>query len=173
MVADVVGSSRLIEADEAAALSAMRERWSEIVEPLVKEHSGRIVKFMGDELLAEFASAVNAVNCGLAVQERMAKANEGIDEDRRIVFRIGINVGDVVGEGSDIFGDGVNVAARIEAMAEPGSLCITGGVQDTVRGKIEAATEDLGERTLKNLERPVRLWPSHRRYDQSSDSEVC
>jgi adenylate cyclase len=158
MVADVVGSSRLIEADEAGALSAMRERWSGIVELLVCEHSGLIVKYTGDGVLAEFASAVKAVECGLAIQERMAKANEGIDEGRRIVLRIGINVGDVVGDGSDIFGDGVNVAARIEAFAEPGGVCITGTVHETIQGKVTARVEDMGERELKNIARPVRLW---------------
>jgi adenylate cyclase len=158
MVCDVVGSSRLIEADEAGALAAMRDRWAMILEPEVEAAGGRVVKYLGDGAIAEFSSAVAAVSCALAIQGRMGDANADLPPDRCIVLRIGINVGDVVEEGGDVFGDGVNVAARIEAHAPPGGVCITGAVQEAIRGKLPAAVEDMGERALKNFGRPVRLW---------------
>ncbi len=158
LVADVVGYARLVEADEAGTLTALRERRKTLVEPLAREHGGRVVKYLGDGVLIEFASAVNAVACALALQAGMEAANEGLPENRRIVLRIGSNLGDVVGEGSDIFGDGVNIAARVEAAAEPGGVSITAAVADFVRGKIDAVLDDLGERQLKNIERPVRLF---------------
>ena len=158
LVADVVGYSRLMGADEAGTLAALKERRTSILEQVVKQHSGRVVKFMGDGVLIEFASAVNAVKGALDLQEKFAAANEGRPENRRIVLRIGINLGDVVGEGSDIFGDGVNIAARLEALAEPGGICISAKVHDEVRGKVEAAFEDVGEQTLKNIASPVRAF---------------
>ena len=157
LVADVVGYSRLMEADEAGTLAALRDRRKGIVEPLVRENGGRIVKFMGDGVLVEFASAVNALRCALDLQKRMAEANEKPSE-RQIVLRIGVNLGEVVGEGSDIFGDGVNIAARLEGLAEPGGICISGKVHEEIRGKLEFAATDLGEVTLKNITRPVRAF---------------
>ena len=158
LVADVVGYSRLMEADEAGTLAALRERRKGVVEPLVRENGGRIVNFMGDGVLVEFASAVNALRCALDLQKRMAEANEKLPDPKRIVLRIGVNLGEVVGEGSDIFGDGVNIAARLEGLAEPGGICISGKVHDEIRGKLDFAAADLGDVTLKNITRPVKAF---------------
>jgi TolB-like protein len=158
LIADVVGYSRLMEADEAGTLMALKERRKGTVEPLVREHKGRIVKVMGDGVLIEFASAVNALACALAVQKAMAEANAGLPENRRIELRIGINLGDLIGEGSDIYGDGVNIAARLETLAEPGGICISGKLHDEVSGKLAFAAEDMGEVALKNIARPVRVY---------------
>jgi adenylate cyclase len=160
MVADVVGFSRLMEADEAGTLQVLKERRKAVLEPVVKAHGGRIVKVMGDGVLVEFASAVAAVEAALVLQERMAAANAGLPEARRIVLRIGINLGDVIGEGTDIYGDGVNIAARLEALAEPGGICISGKLYDEVRGKIELAFESIGEQRLKNMSAPVTAYRS-------------
>src|SRR5438045_9750669 len=135
LVADVVGYSRLIGADEAGTLAALKDRWARVLEPLVRKHDGRIVKFMGDGALIEFSSAVNAVQCALVLQKRMAQANEGEPELRQIILRIGINLGDVVMEGSDILGEGVNIAARLEPLAKSGELRIASNVSDPVRGR--------------------------------------
>jgi TolB-like protein/class 3 adenylate cyclase len=156
LVADVVGYSRLMEADEVGALAALKSLRSEILEPLVEEHSGRIVKTMGDGVLVEFASAVNAVNCALAVQAKMADGS--VPEEKRMSLRIGINLGDIVEEDSDIYGDGVNIATRLEALAPPGGICIAANVNEAVNGKINLAVDDLGERRLKNIARPVRAY---------------
>ncbi|MER9331197.1 adenylate/guanylate cyclase domain-containing protein [Mesorhizobium sp. M0488] len=158
LVADVVGYSRLMEADETGTLSALRERRKEIIEPLVRENDGRIVKFIGDGVLVEFASAVNALRCALDVQNRMAESNEHLADRKRVILRIGLNLGEVVGEGSDIFGDGVNIAARLEGLSEPGGICISGKVNDEIRGKVDVSAMDLGEVTLKNITRPVRAF---------------
>ena len=158
LVADVVGYSRLMAADEALTLAALKERRKNIVEPLVRENGGRIVKFMGDGVLVEFLSAVNALRCALGLQQGMAETNADLTEERQIKLRIGINLGEVVGEGTDIFGDGVNIAARLEAMAEPSGICISGKVHEEVRGKVDCVIEDMGEQTLKNIDRPVRAY---------------
>jgi TolB-like protein/Tfp pilus assembly protein PilF len=158
LIADVVGYSRLMEADEAGTLGALRERRKTILEPIVRKHGGRIVKLMGDSVLVEFASAVNSVNGALELQDRFAGANENLPEDRRILLRIGINLGDVIGEGSDIYGDGINIAARLEALAEPGGICVSAKVHDEARGKIASTFTDLGERALKNITVPVRAY---------------
>jgi TolB-like protein len=158
LVADVVGYSRLMEADEAGTLAALRERRTAILEPVVRAHHGRIVKLMGDGTLIEFASAVKAVEAALQLQSKFAEANEGVSEDRRIRVRIGINLGDVVGERGDIYGDGVNVAARLESLAQPGGICISAKVHDEVRGKIGTPFEDIGEQKLKNIAVPVRAY---------------
>ena len=158
MVADVVGYSRLMEADEAGTLAALKERRTAILQPTVRAHGGRIVKFMGDGVLVEFASAVNAVAAAIELQGKMAHANAGLPEARRIVLRIGINLGDVIGEGSDLYGDGVNIAARLEALAEPGGVCISAKVHDEMRGKGDHAFEDMGEVELKNIANPVRVF---------------
>ena len=158
LVADVVGYSRLMEADEAGTLAALKERRTAILEPVVKAHSGRVVKLMGDGVLIEFASAVNAVKGALDLQEKFAAANEDTPENRRIVLRIGINLGDVIGEGSDIYGDGVNIAARLEALAEPGGVCVSAKVRDETHVRLALAFEDLGEQPLKNIANPVRAF---------------
>ena len=157
-VADVVGYSRLMEADEVGTLAVLKQRRVEILDPTVRAHGGRIVKLMGDGVLIEFASAVNAVKAALELQAKFTEANQALPEPRHIVLRIGINLGDVIGEGSDIYGDGVNIAARLEALAEPGGLCISGKVHDEVRGKIDAAFADMGEQQLKNIATPVRAY---------------
>ncbi|RWQ73250.1 MAG: adenylate/guanylate cyclase domain-containing protein [Mesorhizobium sp.] len=157
-VADVVGYSRMMEADEAGTLAALKERRKAILEPIVRDRGGRIVKLMGDGVLMEFTSAVNAVEAAVELQAKMAEANQSVTEHRRILLRIGINLGDVIGEGSDIYGDGVNVAARLEALAEPGGVCVSAKVHEELRGKGNAAFEDMGEVELKNIVRPVRVY---------------
>jgi TolB-like protein len=136
----------------------MEERYAKVLEPTVREFGGRIVKTMGDGVLVEFASAVNAVKGAVTLQERMAAANDGVAENKRIVLRIGINLGDVIGEGEDIFGDGVNIAARLEPLAGAGGICISAKVYEEVRGKIDAAFEDIGEQRLKNIATAVRAY---------------
>jgi len=165
-VADVVGYSRLMEADEAGTLAALKDRRKAILEPVVREHGGRIVKVMGDGVLIEFASAVNAVKAALELQNKFAGANEVLPDNRKIVLRIGINLGDVIGEGSDIYGDGVNIASRLEALAEPGGIVVSATVHDHVTGKLELSLEDLGERTLKNIVKPVRIYRAMQRSQQ-------
>jgi adenylate cyclase len=158
LAADVVGYSRLLEQDEAGTLAALKARRRDILNPLVAEHRGRIVKVMGDGVLVEFGSAVNAVACAVALQERMAAASDGLDEDRRILLRIGINLGDVVVEGGDLYGDGVIIGVRLQAMAEPGGICISGAVHDQVGNKLPLAFEDLGPCEVKNIARPVQVF---------------
>ncbi|HEX6015601.1 MAG TPA: alpha/beta fold hydrolase, partial [Geminicoccaceae bacterium] len=155
--ADVAGYSRLMQADEAGTLRALVAR-REAVEALVARHEGRVVGTAGDSLLAEFPSAVEAVECGLEVQEALAGANAPLPQEKRLEFRIGINLGDVIVEGGDIYGDGVNVAARIQAVAAPGGVYISGGVHDQVRGKLPFGCDFLGEQPIKNIEGPVRVY---------------
>ena len=158
MVADVVGYSRLMEADEAGTLAALKQRRRDVLEPVIRAQQGRLVKVMGDGVLIEFASAVNAVAAALDLQRRMAEADAGLPEERKVRLRIGINLGDIIGEGSDIYGDGVNIAARLEALAEPGGICISAGVCDEVRGKLPASFDDLGVQRIKNIARAVRAY---------------
>ena len=158
MMADVVGYSRMMEADEAGTYAAMEERFHGVLEPTIAKFGGRVVKLLGDGDLVEFASAVNSVQAALEIQAQMAAANEPLPEARRIVLRIGINLGDVIGEGSDIYGDGVNVAARLEALAMPGGIVISDKVEAEVRGKIATAFADMGEQQLKNIDRPIRAF---------------
>ena len=158
LVADVVGYSQFMEQDESGTLAILKERQKHIIEPVVASFGGRIVKLMGDGALIEFASAVNAVKAALELQRKFRQANEPVPEPRRLRLRIGINLGDVVGEGSDIFGDGVNVAARLEALAEPEGICISAKVHDEIAGKIESRFADGGEHRLKNISKPVRVY---------------
>jgi TolB-like protein/class 3 adenylate cyclase/Tfp pilus assembly protein PilF len=158
LAADVVGYSRLMEQDEDGTLAALKARRKEVLQPLVAEHQGRVIKLMGDGALVEFASAVNAVACAVELQKRMAAANEELVEDRRIVLRIGINLGDVIVEGGDLYGEGVNVAARLQTLAEPGTIHVSAKVRDEVQRKLVVAFEDLGERELKNVATPVRVY---------------
>ena len=158
LAADVAGYSRLIELDEAGTLAALWERRKKILDPVVARHHGRIVKVMGDGVLVEFGSAVNAVACAVELQKQFAAANEGVAEDRRIVLRIGVNLGDVVVEGGDLYGDGVIIAVRLETMAEPGGINISGSVHEQVAGKLDAAFDDLGLCEMKNSSKPVRVY---------------
>ncbi len=158
VVADVVGYSRLMQIDEAETLSSLKHRRKAIVEPIVRRFEGRIVKVMGDGVLLEFASAVNAVKAALEIQEGMDDANGFLEQDRRIQLRIGVNLGDIVGEGSDIYGDGVNIAARLEALAEPGAICVSAKVREEVRGREHYPFEDMGEVALKNIAKPVHVF---------------
>jgi len=157
LAADVAGYSRLIGLDEVGTARALREHRA-VTDALVANHGGRIVKTTGDGLLLEFTSVVDAVECAVAVQAVMTERNEGVPQDRRILFRIGINVGDILIEGDDIIGDGVNVAARLEGIAEPGGICISSSAYDQVRGKVAVEFTDLGEQSLKNIARPVRAY---------------
>jgi adenylate cyclase len=158
LAADVVGYSRLVEQDETGTLAALKRRRKEVLEPLVAQHRGRIVKVMGDGVLVEFASAVNAVVCAAELQERMAAANDGAIEERRIVLRIGINLGDVVVEGGDLYGDGINIAARLERLAEPGEVLLSQAIFGQVRGKVGFSFEDLGDKTLKHIAEAIRVY---------------
>ena len=156
LAADVAGYSRLMGVDEVGTLAALKALRREVINPAIAAHRGRLVKTTGDGMLVEFASAVDAVTCAMAVQGQMAERNSNTDP--KIVFRIGINVGDIIIDGDDIFGDGVNVAARVESECEPGGVLVSVQVFDQVRGKTAFAYADLGERSLKNIDRPVRVY---------------
>ena len=156
--ADVAGYSRLMGEDEEGTLTAFKAHRAEAVDPAIARHHGRIVKTTGDGLLAEFASAVDAVRCALAMQEAMAARNATVADDQKIEFRVGVNVGDVMIDGDDLMGDGVNVAARLQEIAEPGGVSISRTARDQVRDKLELTLEDLGEQTVKNIARPVRVF---------------
>jgi len=158
LAADVAGYSRLMGADEEGTHHRLRAHFAELVEPKISEHKGRTVKNTGDGLLAEFASVVDAVRCAAEVQRGMIDREPDVPDERRIRFRIGVNLGDVIAEDNDIFGDGVNVAARLEALAEPGGICISRTVRDQVRDKLPYSFEDLGEQSVKNIARPVRVY---------------
>jgi adenylate cyclase len=158
LAADVVGYSRLMEQEEARTLATLKARRKEVLEPLVAQHQGRIFKVTGDGVFVEFGSAVNAVQCAIELQHAMAAANVDLPEPRRIVLRIGVNLGDVMVEGSDLYGDGVNISARLEGIAEPGGVLISGTAFDYVKNKVSAGFEDLGTQTLKNIVEPVRVY---------------
>jgi adenylate cyclase len=158
MFADVVGYSGLMEANEAETLDALKNRRAMVVEPIVQAFGGRIVKLLGDGFLIEFPSAVNAVKSAIELQIQMVDANNGVPEARQICLRIGINLGDVIEEETDIYGEGVNIAARLEPLAEVGGICISAKVEAEVRGKVEVAIRDLGEQELKNIALPVRVF---------------
>jgi len=158
LAADVVGYSRHMELDEVGTLAALKTRRREIVSPLVAKHDGRVVKVMGDGLLVEFASAVNAVQCAIDLQQSFAEANLSLPAARRIVLRIGINLGDIIIEGTDLYGDGVNIAARLESLAEAGDICVSASVYDQVRRKLDASFDDLGSKALKNIAEPVHVY---------------
>src|SRR5438132_945588 len=156
--ADVVGYSRLMGADEIGTLRALSAHRRELIDPTIAARRGRIVKTTGDGVLVEFPSAVEAVACASSVQKGIALRNAGVAEDKRLIFRIGINIGDIISEAGDIFGDGVNVAARLESLCEPGGLCISRAVRDQVRDKLPVTFDDLGEQQVKNIARPVRAF---------------
>jgi adenylate cyclase len=158
LAADVAGYSRLMGADEEGTHERLKAHLSELVSPKITEHRGRIVKNTGDGFLAEFQSVVAAVRCALELQRGMIEREPNIPEEQRIRFRIGINLGDVIAEQHDIFGDGVNVAARLEGLAEPGGICVSRVVRDQVRDRLGYAFQDMGEQSVKNITRPVRVF---------------
>ncbi len=158
LAADVVGYSRLMAADEAGTLTSLKALRRELIEPKTAEHHGRVVKLMGDGTLMEFGSVVDAVNFAVDVQRAMALRNTDVPEDQRITYRIGINIGDIIVEGDDIYGDGVNIAARLEGLAEPGGVCISRPVHTQIKGKLDLTFEDLGEQEVKNIPEPVRVY---------------
>ncbi len=158
LAADVVGFSRLMGADETGTLAKLQRHRDELFIPKARQHRGRVVKLMGDGTLMEFASVVDAVSFALEFQISMAEINKGIAGDRRVDYRIGVNLGDIVHDEEDIFGDGVNVAARLEGLSEPGGICISGTAYDHVKSKLDCGFEFLGERQVKNIREPVRVY---------------
>ena len=158
LAADVAGYSRLMGEDEEGTHARLQTHLRELVDPKIEEHRGRIVKNTGDGLLAEFPSVVDAVRCAVEVQRGMIDREPEVPDERRIRFRMGVNLGDVIVEEHDIFGDGVNVAARLEALAKPGSICISRMVRDQIRDKLPYSFEDMGEQSVKNIARPVRVY---------------
>jgi adenylate cyclase len=158
LAADVAGYSRLVGNDEEGTLTQWKAHWHALIEPSIKEHHGRIVRVVGDGVLVEFASVVDAVRCAVEVQRGMAARNVDVPQDKRIEFRIGINFGELIIDGDDFWGDGVNIAARLEALAEPGGVCVSGRVQEDAQGKLDIVFEDAGEQQLKNIARPVRVY---------------
>jgi adenylate cyclase len=158
LAADVAGYSRLMGVDEEGTLAALKAHRTALIDPKIEEHHGRIVKTMGDGMLVEYASVVDALRCAIEVANGMAERNTGVPRDRRIEFRVGINIGDIIFDEGDIHGDGVNIAARLEALAEPGGICISSGAHDQVRDKLDIIFEDMGEQQLKNIARPVRAY---------------
>ena len=158
LAADVVGYSRLVEQDEEGTLAALRDIRHAVVDPLLAEHRGRIVKLMGDGLLAEFGSVVDAVACALAIQAETAARQDDTLPERRIMFRIGINLGDVVVEGEDLLGDGVNIAARLEQLCTPGGVMVSGTAYDHLKGKLNVPFDFAGQKRVKNISQPVRTY---------------
>src|SRR5687768_8036961 len=158
LAADVVGYSRLMGQDEQGTLARLKTHRREFIDPLIAEHRGRIVKLMGDGALVEFASVVDAVACAVAIQEGMAGRERDLPAAERIRFRIGVNLGDVIVEGEDIYGDGVNVAARLEGLAEPGGICVSGKVREELRKRLELAFAPMGRQRVKNIAEPVEAW---------------
>ena len=158
LAVDVAGYSRLMEADEEGTLAALRAIRRELGDPKIAEHRGRIVKTTGDGLLVEFGSVVDSVRCAVELQRGMIARNADIPPAKRIEFRIGIHQGDIIAEDGDIFGDGVNLAARLEGLADPGGICVSGRVHADVAGKLDVGFEDMGEQPLKNIARAVRVY---------------
>ncbi|RWQ61439.1 adenylate/guanylate cyclase domain-containing protein [Mesorhizobium sp.] len=158
LAADMAGYSRLMEADETGTLARLRTHRIELVDPAIAKNKGRIIKTTGDGMLVEFQSVTDAVKCAVEIQQRMKRRNSDVPQERRIEFRIGINLGDIIFDDDDIFGDGVNIAARIEQLADVGGICVTAAVATQIADRLEIAMEDLGEKTLKNISRPVRLY---------------
>ena len=158
LAADVAGYSRLMGADEEGTLDRLKAHRRELVDPKIEEHHGRIFKTTGDGLLAEFPSVVDAVRCAVQIQRGMIDSSSELSEDRRITFRIGINLGDVIIDGDDVYGDGVNIAAWLEALAEPSGVCISRAVRNQIRDKLPYAFEDMGEQNVKNIARPLHAY---------------
>src|SRR5881392_1504811 len=158
LAADVAGSCRLIGIDEEGTLAQLKALRKTLFDPKITDHRGRIVKNTGDGALVEFASVVDAVRCADEIQRSVAEQNTDVPQDKRIEFRIGIHVGDIIIADDDIFGDGVNIAVRLEGIAEPGGICISDDAHRQVRGKVESTLEDMGAQTLKNIAEPMRVW---------------
>jgi class 3 adenylate cyclase len=158
LAADVVGYGRLMGEDEAGTHARLRTHRKNFIEPLITEHRGRVVKLTGDGVLVEFASAVDAVECAVAIQNGMVEREVDGPEDRRLQFRIGINIGDIILEEGDIYGDGVNVAARLEGLAEPGGICVARNVHNQIKAKLTLPFEPMGEHRVKNIAEPVEVW---------------
>jgi class 3 adenylate cyclase len=158
VVADVVGFSRHMERDDAGTLARLREIREQLIDSKISVYGGHVVKTAGDGMLIEFGSADAALHCAVDVQRAMAARNESLAADERIEFRIGINLGDIIIDGNDIAGDGVNVAARLEALAEPGGICVSGSVREQVHGNVDVGFDDIGEQQVKNIMRPIRVY---------------
>ncbi len=158
LAADVAGYSRLMGVDEEGTLKHLKAHRKALIDPKITKYRGRIVKTTGDGMLVEFASVVDAVRCAVEVQQGMAQRNTDMPHDQRIEFRVGINLGDVIVDGKDIYGDGVNIAARLEGLAEPGGICVSRTVRNQVRDKLPYAFEDMGEQSVKNIARPLRVY---------------
>lgn len=158
LAADVVGYSRLMGTDEEGTHRRVARLFGDLVGPTITAHGGRLINTAGDGLIAEFPSAVDAVRSAIDFQRRLSEQNTALAAEQRMDLRVGINVGDVIADHGDIYGAGVNIAARLEQICEPGGVCVSGRVREDVEGKLDCAFRDLGERTLKNIERPVRLW---------------
>src|ERR1700692_3649504 len=159
LAADVVGFSRLTGADEDGTLARLRALRSDLIDPTIAVHNGRVIKRTGDGALVEFRSVVDAVRCAIEIQNAMVERNAGLPEDRRIVFRIGVHLGDVVEEGDgDLMGDGVNIAARLEGIAKPGAICLSEDAFRQVRARLDLAVSDIGEVQLKNITQPIRVY---------------
>jgi adenylate cyclase len=158
LAADVAGYSRLMGADEEGTHSRLKRIRRELIDPKIKEHHGRIVKTTGDGILIEFPSVIEAVRCAVEVQRGMVDRNAVLPQDKRIAFRVGVNLGDIIVEGKDIYGDGVNIVARLQGLAEPGGICLSRVVRDYIRDKLPYEFVDLGEQTVKNIARPVRVF---------------
>src|SRR4029077_3028013 len=158
LAADVVGYSRLMGINEEGTLAALKVCRRELIDPKIAEHRGRIVKSTGDGILVEFASVVDATRCAMEIQQAIAERNAAIPEDRRIEFRIGINVGDIIIDEGDIYGDGVNIAVRLEALSVPGAICISEDAYKQIKGKLTLNVNDIGEQLLKNIAQPVRVY---------------
>jgi adenylate cyclase len=158
LAADIAGYSRLMGADEEGTLAHLKSFRKTLINPKIAEHRGRIVKTTGDGILIEFASAVDAARCAFEIQRGMAAQNTAVPQQVRIEFRIGIHVGDIIIDDNDIFGDGVNIAARLEGIAEPGGVCISDDARRQIRGKVDIPLEDIGSQALKNIAEPMRVW---------------
>jgi len=157
LAGDVAGYSRLMGADDEGTLHALKIHRKQLIDPKITEHRGRIVKTTGDGILVEFVSVVDAVRCAVDIQRGMAERNTDVPADKRIQFRIGINVGDIIIDGGDIFGDGVNVAARLETLADPGGIMVSSVVHDQVRDKLSFGFEDMGEQVVNHIARPISV----------------
>src|SRR5436309_11544 len=173
LAADVVGYSRLMGADEMGTLTSLKAHRRELIDSTIAEHHGRIVKTTGDGMLVEFASVVDAVSCAVHIQRAMVRRNAAIPPDKQIVFRMGINLGDIIIDGDDIFGDGVNIAARLETLCEPGGVCISGAANDQIRDKLSLSFADLGEQAVKNISRAVGVFGLTSKDIESLPEEVA
>jgi adenylate cyclase len=158
LAADIAGYSRLMGVDEEGTLAALKACRRELIDPKIAEHRGRIVKTTGDGALVEFASAVDAVHCAMEIQRGMADRGAAVPEDRRIEFRIGINVGDIISDEGDLYGDRVNIAARVQTLANPGAICLSDNAYQQIKGKFALDVNDMGDQPLKNIALPVRVY---------------